>query len=142
MSIPSLIFCNTLTRYTNRASVYTTRKEYDLALADLQHAAELSPTSARVYTGIGNALLSLKRNEDALAAFNQAIALDPNENGALGALGGWAAKESRLKEAETCVLYFPHGFGLTLGADSTGARLTQMAAWQRGTSISPCCSTT
>ncbi len=83
--------------YTNRASVFTTRKEYDRALADLQKAVDISPSSARVYTGLGNALLSLKREEDALAAFNQAIALDPRENGALGALGGWAAREKRLQ---------------------------------------------
>ena len=77
--------------------MFTTRKEFDRALADLQKAVDLSPNSARVYTGLGNALLSLKREEDALAAFNQAIALDPRENGALGALGGWSAREKRLQ---------------------------------------------
>jgi hypothetical protein len=30
----------------------------------------------------------------------QAIALDPRENGALGALGGWAVREKRTEEAE------------------------------------------
>jgi hypothetical protein len=90
----------------------------------------------------------------------QAIALDPRENGALGALGGWAAKNKQMDEAEAYYRYFflshihflasskfilSSCFPNVPSADVSshaGARLTLMAALQLGTLTSLSCSTT
>ena len=83
----------------------------------------------------------------------QAIAIDPRENGALGALGGWAARDKRMDDAEAYYRHrsFPHHVpDLSCVASHTplssylhaGVQLKPTAAFQHGTSTSLFYSTT
>jgi Flp pilus assembly protein TadD len=48
------------------------------AIAHLQKASRLAPRNARVHVLIGEAHLSLGRNQDAATSFKKALQLDPD----------------------------------------------------------------
>lgn len=59
-----------------------------LALAAYRAASRLAPASADAQAGIGEALLRLGREEEAVAAFREAARLDPADVGRLARLAG------------------------------------------------------
>ena len=69
--------------------------DFSGAAAPLATAAELSPGSAGVQTRLGAALLGADRAEAAATAFRAALALDPDDPAALGALAGILAAPPR-----------------------------------------------
>ena len=69
--------------------------DFSGAAAPLATAAELSPGSAGVQTRLGAALLGADRAEAAATAFRAALALDPDDPAALGALAGILAAHPR-----------------------------------------------
>jgi tetratricopeptide (TPR) repeat protein len=73
------------------------------ALAAFEQAIQLDATSARAYTGKGDALNNLKRLEEALAAYDQAIACDPTYGVAYGKKGVALFQLQRYSEALTFI---------------------------------------
>jgi tetratricopeptide (TPR) repeat protein len=72
--------------YWARYQAYETLEKYDLALADLDKVLSLKPQWI-VYECRGNVLRALGRYREALADFNRAEAIDPNDwNGGFGHL--------------------------------------------------------
>ena len=66
--------------YVNRGSAYAMSGDLERAVADYRHAIELEPHHPRVYElwgALGDALVTLKRPQEAVAAYDQAIALAP-----------------------------------------------------------------
>ena len=53
------------------------RRKYDRALQLYQSAIELNPDNARSYFGLGDSHLALRQNEEAIAAFEKGLRLDP-----------------------------------------------------------------
>jgi tetratricopeptide (TPR) repeat protein len=65
---------------TNRAWIYMTRNEFDVAIVDLDKAIELFPPAqaARSYAYRGYCHLRLMDNTQAMSDLNEALRLDPN----------------------------------------------------------------
>lgn len=64
--------------YRKRGFAYKRVKEYDRAIADYNHAIELSPHYARAYASRGSAYRSLRKYDLAIADYNRALELWPN----------------------------------------------------------------
>jgi len=64
--------------YRERGFAYKRLKEYGRAIADFDHAIELSPNYARAYASRGSAYRSLKEYERAIIDYNHALDLWPN----------------------------------------------------------------
>ncbi|MEB3229432.1 MAG: tetratricopeptide repeat protein, partial [Leptolyngbyaceae bacterium] len=52
------------------------------ALDNLQQAAETDPSNPDLWVGLGQILAQLQRQQEAIASFDRALALDPNHPGA------------------------------------------------------------
>ncbi len=63
--------------YARRGAASAARKDYALALADLDRACELAPQSAENFTRRGEVHLALKQMPQALRDFDTALRLDP-----------------------------------------------------------------
>ena len=66
--------------YVNRGSAYAMTGDLDRAVADYRHAIEMEPHHPRVYElwgAMGDALVTLKRPQEAVTAYDQAIPLAP-----------------------------------------------------------------
>ncbi len=61
------------------ARVRLARREYELALAELQTAIKLNPTFAAAYCGLGDSLAYEGRIEEAIPLFETAIRLSPQD---------------------------------------------------------------
>ena len=66
--------------YQKRANTHLLNKEYDLAIAELNKAAELNPNDASTYLNRGFAFLNQKNHDRALADYDKAIDLNPKES--------------------------------------------------------------
>jgi tetratricopeptide (TPR) repeat protein len=86
---------NTLVPLTAIASIYTQNAQYDTALRFLEEAAKINPRSSQVWTKTGD--LYVLRNEpgQAIAAYNAALDLKPDDaEAACGlAAAAWAANQ-------------------------------------------------
>ncbi len=58
--------------------IYLTERSYDKATRDLQEATRLAPDMAQAHEGLGMALESLGRSEEALDSYRSAAELDPS----------------------------------------------------------------
>ena len=67
------------TFYALRARVLLARKEYDRAIAENLRAIDLNPTFAAAHCGLGDSLAYEGRYEEAVDAFEKAVALSPND---------------------------------------------------------------
>jgi serine/threonine protein kinase/tetratricopeptide (TPR) repeat protein len=73
---------------------------YARALVHLRRATELQPNSAAAWLEIGSTFLSLGQHSEAMAALRRALALDPADPRALGAMGrAWFIGFARFREA-------------------------------------------
>ena len=61
------------------ARVHLARREYDEALAECRTSIELNPTLAQAYCAMGDALSYAGKVEDALAQFDKALRLSPQD---------------------------------------------------------------
>ena len=59
--------------------VYLARREYDLAIASLEHALKLNPCLAVSYCGLGDSLTYEGRLDEAITQFEVAIRLSPHD---------------------------------------------------------------
>lgn len=64
--------------YVARGGIYLGHRDYDLALANANTALEADPTLATAYALRGEALRLMGRPAQALIAFDEAVARDPN----------------------------------------------------------------
>jgi tetratricopeptide (TPR) repeat protein len=65
-----------------RATVYFNMNELESALADIERAVEVDPRHFPALGGLGTVLNKLGRKEEALAAYRQALAINPHYAGA------------------------------------------------------------
>ncbi|TET39313.1 MAG: hypothetical protein E3J72_00775 [Planctomycetota bacterium] len=61
--------------FIKRALVFSARKEYDKAIADLNHAIELEPEQAKAYQRLAKLYIKMKKPENAVASYKKQIAL-------------------------------------------------------------------
>jgi tetratricopeptide (TPR) repeat protein len=64
--------------YVTRASIHTTRREYEATIADCIQALHLNPVDAAVLSLRGNAYFDLGRLQEARADYDAAIAIEPS----------------------------------------------------------------
>jgi tetratricopeptide (TPR) repeat protein len=69
--------------YSNRAACYQKLAEFSLALKDCDECIKLDPAFVKGYIRKGMALLAMKENSKATAAFQKALEIDPNSQEAL-----------------------------------------------------------
>lgn len=69
-------FCSRV--YSNRSLCYTKLAEFPHALKDAESCVKCDPTFVKGYLKKGNALTLLKRENEAITAFEEALKLDPN----------------------------------------------------------------
>ncbi len=65
--------------YALRARVRIARGEYESARAENELAIQLNPSLAAAYCGLGDTLAYMNRCDEAIAQFERAIALSPND---------------------------------------------------------------
>lgn len=64
--------------YSNRSAAYSQMSKFEEALQDADKCIELNKAFVKGYTRRGAALFGLKRYDDARAAYNDGLAIDPN----------------------------------------------------------------
>jgi tetratricopeptide (TPR) repeat protein/TolB-like protein len=72
--------------YGNTGAIFLREGKWNEAIAPLQKALQLQPSSA-TYSNLGTAYFYLKRYPDAVKAFEKAVEMSPNDEGAVGNLG-------------------------------------------------------
>ena len=73
--------------YTSKAEYLGIPLLYERALASFRHALELQPRLVRAWRELGSVLVSMGRQEEGVAAIDRALELDPEDAGALAAMG-------------------------------------------------------
>lgn len=64
--------------YSNRSAAYAKANKYDLALQDAEKTVQLKPDWGKGYSRKGAALAYLGRVEEAIAAYESGLKVDPN----------------------------------------------------------------
>lgn len=64
--------------YSNRSAAYAKANKYDLALQDAEKTVQLKPDWGKGYSRQGAALAFLGRVDDAIAAYEKGLSIDPN----------------------------------------------------------------
>jgi tetratricopeptide (TPR) repeat protein len=64
--------------WNRRASLYYQMKRYDAAMFDIDHTLALEPRNFGALVGKGMILRATGKSDDAIAAFNEALAINPN----------------------------------------------------------------
>lgn len=78
MAVPAAAAPVTATEWYNEGNNFTNQKRFDMAIHAYDHAIALNPSYARAYFARGQALAMLGLHADALAAYEKAIAIDPD----------------------------------------------------------------
>lgn len=72
--------------YNKRATLYFMMGRYDESLSDIASTLELEPRHFGALSGRGMILQRLERDAEAIAAYKEALAINPNLDGAKAAL--------------------------------------------------------
>lgn len=64
--------------YSNRSAAYAKANKYDLALQDAEKTVQLKPDWGKGYSRQGAALSFLGKVDEAIAAYEKGITVDPN----------------------------------------------------------------
>ncbi|KAI8376445.1 uncharacterized protein BYT42DRAFT_574635 [Radiomyces spectabilis] len=64
--------------YANRAAAYSQQGDHDKAVDDAKKAVEIDPKYSKGYSRLGHALFCQKKFDEAVAAYEKGLALDPN----------------------------------------------------------------
>lgn len=75
--------------HVNLSGIYLEQRNYELALRHAQTAVELKPDEAAAHNNLGQALMHLGRNEQALPALHESIRLNPQFSGGYLSLGNF-----------------------------------------------------
>jgi tetratricopeptide (TPR) repeat protein len=78
-AVPDNAEPETADQLARRSAASAARRDYDSALADLDRACALDPTSAALYVQRAGVLIALKRPEKALEDYARALELDPKQ---------------------------------------------------------------
>jgi tetratricopeptide (TPR) repeat protein len=65
--------------YSNRCGAYTSKGDYDKAIADCDKAIELKPKNAAAYDNRGNVYQAKGDHDRAISDYDKAIELDPKD---------------------------------------------------------------
>lgn len=86
--------------YNNRGNAYVQQGQYELGLADYDHAISLNPGYARAFNNRGIALERQKNFDDAMENFDAAIALDPDYANAFAGRAELLARKGKYEQAQ------------------------------------------
>lgn len=87
--------------YTNRSNAYYQMQNYDKSARDANKAIAKDPNSVKGYYRLGMALLSMDQEQEAVAAFQKAVDLEPkNATFSSALLKAKAAMRKGMSEAE------------------------------------------
>lgn len=64
--------------YSNRSAAYAKANKYDLALEDAEKTVQLKPDWGKGYSRQGAALAYLGQIDEAIAAYEKGLSVDPN----------------------------------------------------------------
>jgi Flp pilus assembly protein TadD len=81
------------------ARIYRQNGEVDLAIAELERAAELAPTSQEPKLELGTALIEASRSDEAVEVFEQIATDNPRDPRAHAGIGAAFVSEQRYKDA-------------------------------------------
>ncbi|MBD2484134.1 tetratricopeptide repeat protein [Planktothrix sp. FACHB-1365] len=99
--------------YLISANHYLEQGTPELALSFYNQAIELNPDNDQIYYKLGQALMQLKRYEDAINAYSKSIKINPNFSWSYNSLGEVLIKLERWEEAITAYsqfIKFNHNF--------------------------------
>jgi len=90
------------TGFSIQAAAYLERRDFSHAIADLDQAIKLAPTTAKYFYNRGVARFENQQDDQAMANFNQALRLDPSDAFALDARGELylVRKDTKLAQAD------------------------------------------
>lgn len=88
---------NVYSIYANRSAAYSAKKMYTEALADAQTVVKLKPAFAKGFYRMGVAYEGLMRLNEAVAALNKCVELDPKDETAKATLAGVSALMNEMK---------------------------------------------
>jgi tetratricopeptide (TPR) repeat protein len=97
---------NDATAHRDLASLYTKQGRQDEAFAELAIAAWLDPDDPLTFVTLGHSLMADRRDEDAVAAFERAVTLQPGLREARYGLAQALTRASRREEAQRHLLEF------------------------------------
>ena len=125
--------------------VYLQRKDFRLAERQFSLATRIDPDNSPLHNNRGNALLGLERPQDALAAYEKAIAADPQNWEAHYNRGNVLSALNRFGEAlasyDKSIAIFPHRAEVFDNRGSTLANLGRyqeaLASFQRALELNP-----
>lgn len=72
--------------FSNRSAAYLSKGDASNALSDAERCVKLNPSWAKGYSRKGAALHSLRQYDDAVAVYNEGLAIAPNDEGLKGGL--------------------------------------------------------
>ncbi|HSL20643.1 MAG TPA: sulfatase-like hydrolase/transferase [Vicinamibacterales bacterium] len=127
------------------ADLFRVKGQFDNALERLNAAARVEPGSGEIAFALGRTLAAAGRPEEALAAFQRAVAINPSDTPARAQLASAALNLRRFDEAEphlTVLLklrYQPARTHFALGtvAEARGDRAAAAAQYRRALAIDP-----
>ncbi|MBU4318657.1 MAG: tetratricopeptide repeat protein [Proteobacteria bacterium] len=92
---------NTYLAYSNRANIYLSRGQYDLAIDDYTEVLKLRPNELSAYLSRGNVWLAKGQTDKAIEDFSKAIDANPKYAGAYVCRGKLWCKNGELDKAHT-----------------------------------------
>lgn len=87
--------------HTNLGAAYLQQGKLDIALDEFKVAAEIDPTYAFAFNGLGLVNAALKQDKEANEYFNRALALEPNNSEVHNNLGNFLCARGRYDESIT-----------------------------------------
>ena len=97
---------NDAVAHRDLASVYTKQGRQDEAFAELAIAAWLDPDDPLTFVALGQSLMADRRDEDAVAAFERAVTLQPDFREARYGLAQALTRASRREDAQRHLVEF------------------------------------
>jgi tetratricopeptide (TPR) repeat protein len=97
---------NDAAAHRDLADLYTKQDRQDEAFAELAIAAWLDPDDPLTFVTLGHSLMADRRDEDAVAAFERAVTLQPNLREARYGLAQALTRASRREDAQRHLLEF------------------------------------
>lgn len=107
-----------------RGLYYRQKKQFDLAIKDLNQAIALNPNEARFFSNRGNIFFDLGRDEEALVDYNRCIALDATDKEAFANRGAIYGRKQRFDEGINDLSY-----ALQLDADFFNAYMNRAVVY-------------
>jgi len=95
----AIALTNNVRYHNNLAAVYYSQQRYDLALKELKRSLEVDSTYDYTHFGLGEILIRMGRDQEAIVEFLKAIKLKPNKMEYYSSLGAHLVSLERYQEA-------------------------------------------